>query len=168
MLRPLLQCSSCATDGTPPTSCHLFRCSIVFSAEQCRCFVLMSPGGMWTGWRLKERGGRRASGSLLTVAGGLSPLMGYWPPLGRGHEVTIHHSHIHMSSDSYVPLPCDHTGSLDITTRGTHWHGKLVFPFLLVFFSTFLLFPFPEPIPFPFCLLLPAVIHNLNSVCTLF
>lgn len=101
-----------------------------YSLSKTEWAVLTSPGGMWAGWRLREWGAGGANGTSPSTAGGLSPLMGYWPPLGCGHEVTIHHSHVHVSSGSPGPLLCDHTGWLGNMTRTADWHGQLVMPFL--------------------------------------
>lgn len=90
---------------------------------------LTSPWGD-VSW-LKVEAGRCAGGSLLTVAGGLSPLMGYWPPLVWKHEVAIHHRHVHVSSASSVPLLCDHPGRSGTRTTGAHQPNRLAFLFSL-------------------------------------
>lgn len=83
---------------------------------------------------LKVEAGRGAGGSLLTVAGDPSPLLGYWPPLVWKHEVAIHHRHVHVSSASSVPFLCDHPGRLGIRTTGAHWLNCIAsFLFLLLY-----------------------------------
>lgn len=56
--------------------------------------------------------------------------------------MAIYHSHVHVSSDIPSPLLCDHTGRSDTMARGTHWHGRLLSPFLsLLLCLSPLLFP---------------------------
>lgn len=87
---------------------------------------------------------------------------GLLPPMRRGHEVTIHHSHVHVPSHSFFLLLWDHTGRSGIETRAIHWYSWQVFPFISFLHSSSLLclspillsVAFPEPIPFLCCLLL--------------
>jgi len=97
---------------------------------------------------LKVKAGRGMSGSLLTVAVGLSPLMGYWLPMGWRHEAAIHHSHVHVSSDFPVPPPLGppkqimhHVNKLPPTQLSRHFLF-VPFPSLRLSLSP-LLFPFP-------------------------
>lgn len=69
---------------------------------------------------------------------------GQMPPMGWGHEVTIHHSHIHVSSDSPVPLLCDHTGRFRHHDKRHSLLARLSFPFSApLFFSS----PLPSSLP---------------------
>lgn len=135
---------------------HVASFLVLLSIQQRRAewAVLTSPGGVWASWRLRDWGGGGASVAQLSIAGCLSLIMVYWPPLVCGHEVTIHHSHVHVSLDSPLPLPKDHTGRLGNMTTTADWH--LIFSFLSsLLLSLFPLhFPVhvPEPILFPCCI----------------
>lgn len=65
---------------------------------------------------------------------------GLLPPMRWGHEVTIHQSHVHVSSD----CPCPLRPHRQITTRGSHWHNWLVLPFSSPLFISS---PLPSSLP---------------------
>lgn len=74
--------------------CHLLS-STLCPIEKSRWAALTSLEGMWVGW----------SSEVVGLQVGLCwrpiTINGLLPPMRRGHEVTIHHSHIHVSSDPY-------------------------------------------------------------------